>query len=210
ITLRAYAVGETVTLEIADDGRGIDLQAVTEHAKTVGLPVGAGPLDGPALLALLCAPGFSTRKDADRASGRGVGMAVVKQTVEELSGTLEVDSTAGAGTRFIVHLPLTLAITDAIIARVGGETFAVPQSSIREVIEVAMADLRVMEENEMVPHRGGALRIVRLARLFGIEASRANRLHVFVVGTGASAIGFAVGWIVGARGDFVRADPEPT
>jgi two-component system chemotaxis sensor kinase CheA len=209
ITLRAGAVGETVTLEIADDGRGIDLEAVSDRAKVVGLPVVGGPLNGPALLALLCAPGFSTRKDADRASGRGVGMAVVKQTVEELSGTLEVESIAGVGTRFIMHLPLTLAITDAIITRIGGETFAVPQSTIREVIEVAISDLRVIEENEMVPHRGGALPIVRLARLFGIGASRADRLHVFVVGAGATAIGFAVDRIIGQREIVVRAIQDP-
>ena len=82
------------------------------------------------LLDIICAPGFSTRDEADRASGRGVGMAVVRDTVEELGGTLAVETSAGRGTTFRIMLPLTLAITDAIIAHVGDHTFAVPQAAV--------------------------------------------------------------------------------
>jgi two-component system chemotaxis sensor kinase CheA len=209
MTLTAGAVGETVTLEIADDGRGVDVEAVVTHARATGLSVPPGLLDGAAVLSLLCAPGFSTKKEADRGSGRGVGMAVVKQTVEELSGTLELETTPGAGSRFVIHLPLTLAIADAIVSRVGTEVFAVPQGAVREVIQVAVSDIRDIEENEIVPHRGGALPIVRLARLFGIHAAASERLHVLVVGTGSAAIGFAVDRIVGQREIVVRAIKDP-
>jgi two-component system chemotaxis sensor kinase CheA len=168
------------------------------------MPIPDGRLDDDTLLQTLCAPGFSTRDQADRASGRGVGMAVVQTTVEELGGRLSLDTTAGQGTRFVVELPLTLAIIDAIIARVGAETFAVAQSSIREVIEVAHDDLRVLENNEIVPYRGGVLPIVRLSRTFGIEPRPGRALHVFVVGQGASATGLGVDRILGQREVVVR------
>src|SRR6185295_8723203 len=103
-----------------------------------------------------------------RASGRGVGMSVVQSAVEELSGTLSLETEKGTGTRFVLELPVTLAITDALIAKVDGETFAMPQGSIREVLEVATAALLQVERNEMVPYRGAALPVVRLSRLFGL------------------------------------------
>ena len=136
LTLAASSVGDAVVLEIADDGRGIDEAAVVARARALGLEVPDPPLDRRTLLELICAPGFSTREETDRASGRGVGMSVVKTTVEELSGRMSLETTTGEGTRFVIELPLTLAITDALIAQVGDRTFAVPQSSVREVIEL--------------------------------------------------------------------------
>ena len=175
-----------VVLEISDDGRGIDAAAVARRAPRAG-PAGPGrsARRNEALLDILCAPGFSTRDAADRASGRGVGMAVVRHTVQELGGTLTLDTVAGNGTRFAIELPLTLAITDAIIASVGDQTFAVPQAAVREVIEVDPGAAPALENNEIVaaPGRRAAARPAR-------DAVRARvaprpRLHVLVVGTGA-------------------------
>ena len=171
ITLSAAAVGDMVTLEVADDGYGVDEEAVVNKARQAGLSVPSGPLDAAAVLGLLCSPGFSTKEETDRASGRGVGMAVVKAMVEELSGTMALDTEPGQGTRFIIRLPVTLAITDALIGRVGAEAFAIPQGAVREVIEIAEADVRQLEENEIVPYRDGALPIIRLSRLFGIAST---------------------------------------
>jgi two-component system chemotaxis sensor kinase CheA len=209
ISLSASTAGEMVTIAIADDGRGIDTAAVVARARAAGLPVPSENPDAATILGLICAPGFSTRKEADRASGRGVGMAVVKATVDQLSGTMTLATEPGAGTRFLIHLPLTLSITDAIIGRVGDESFAVPQGAVREVIEVAEADIRTVERNEIVPHRGGALTIVRLGRLFGVPARKRDRCHVFVVGTGAAAVGLSVDRIVGQREIVVRAIVDP-
>jgi two-component system chemotaxis sensor kinase CheA len=136
-------------------------------------------------------------------------MAVVKETVERLSGTMTLESEPGAGTRFIIQLPLTLAIADALIGRVGAESFAVPQSIVREVIEVAAADVRRIEENEIVPYRAGSLSIVHLSKVFGIDAPLPARFHVFVIGTGAAAVGFGVDRIVGQREIVVRAIADP-
>jgi two-component system chemotaxis sensor kinase CheA len=204
ITLSAASVGDLVVIEVSDDGHGIDREAVAERAREAGLLVPDGPLDNEAVLQILCTPGFSTRESADRASGRGVGMAVVQTTVQELGGRLSLDTEQGQGTRFLIELPLTLAITDAIIARVGTQTFAVAQSAVREVIEVMPGMIRSIENNDMVPHRGGVLPILRLADVFQMESRPGRALHVFVVGQGLSAVGLVVDRIVGQREIVVR------
>jgi two-component system chemotaxis sensor kinase CheA len=198
-----------VRIEIADDGKGVDPEAVIARAKAAGLPLPPGTPDAAMLLTLLCAPGFSTRAESDRASGRGVGMAVVQAAIEELSGSLSLEFTPGAGTRFVLELPVTLAITDALIAKVGTETFAIPQAAVREVIEVALADLLQMERNEITPYRGAALPVVRLSRLFGLTETTRDRLNVFVVGSGGAALGIGVDRVVGQREIVVRAIADP-
>ena len=205
LTLAAASVGHTVVLEIADDGRGIDTAAVAARARAMGLDVPDGPLDAAAVLDLICAPGFSTRDETDRASGRGVGMAVVKTTVEELNGSLTLQTAPGDGTRFVIELPLTLSITDALIAHVGDRTFAVPQANVREVIELDPAHIRTIEQHEIAPVRGGTLPILRLSRLFGIPERPRRVLHVFVVGAGADAVGIAVDRVSGQREIVVRS-----
>ncbi|HET7697576.1 MAG TPA: chemotaxis protein CheA [Vicinamibacterales bacterium] len=204
LTLSAASVGHTVVLEIADDGRGIDAAAVAARAQALGLEVPAGPLDPRTLLDLICAPGFSTRDETDRASGRGVGMAVVKSTVEELNGTLSLQTAPGEGTRFVIELPLTLSIADAFIAHVGERTFAVPQGNVREIVEVDPASIRAVERHEIVPFRGGSLPLVRLSRLFGLAERPRRALHAFVVGSGQDAVGIAVDRVSGQREIVVR------
>jgi two-component system, chemotaxis family, sensor kinase CheA len=204
ITLSAASVGDLVVIEVTDDGRGIDREAVAERAREAGLMMPDGPLDNDTLLQILCAPGFSTRDSADRASGRGVGMAVVQTTVTELGGSVSLDSEEGQGTRFLIELPLTLAITDAIIARVGTQTFALAQAAVREVIEVMPGAVRSIENNDIIPHRGGVLPIVRLSEVFQMESQPGRALHVFVVGQGLSAVGLVVDRIIGQREIVVR------
>jgi two-component system, chemotaxis family, sensor kinase CheA len=205
LTLSAVGVGDSVLLEIADDGRGVDLKAVTARARTLGLALPDGELDEATILDLICAPGFSTRDEIDRASGRGVGMSVVRTTVRELNGRISMSTTPGKGTRFAIELPLTLSIADALIATVGDRTFAVPQSAVREVLEVEYGSLRHVEDREIAPFRGGVLPILRLSRLFHLTEHPRRGLHVFVVGAGQDAVGIAVDRIVGQREIVVRS-----
>ena len=209
LSLSASSVGDIVTLEIADDGAGVDIEGVSARARKIGLLPGDAVLEGSALLDILCAPGFSTRDAADLAAGRGVGMSVVQSTIRELGGTLAIDTAPGDGTRFVIELPVTLAIADAIIANVGPQMFAIPQSSVREVIEVDPSTLRSLENHEVAPYRGGVLPIVRLANLFRMEGRPRRALHVFVIGHGAAAVGLSVDRIVGQREVVVRPIADP-
>ena len=210
IALSASASGDVVTIEIADDGRGVDADRILARARATGLAVPAGDLDDDKLLDLICAPGFSTRDESDRVSGRGFGMAVVRSTVQDLGGSMRMASTPGAGTRFTIALPLTLAITDALIARIGSHTFAVPQSAVREVVEVEAAAIRRLEEREVTVFRGGALPVIRLSSVLGIRPiATSQRFHAFIVGTGSAAVGLLVDRILGQREIVVRTTVDP-
>jgi two-component system chemotaxis sensor kinase CheA len=208
ITLHAGAAGEVVTIQISDDGRGIDVDRVVARARVAGLAVPAH-IDEAALLELISSPGFSTRDASDRVSGRGFGMAVVRTTVQQLGGTIHLASTPGRGTRFTFELPLTLAITDALIARVGRQTFAVPQAAVREVIEVDPAAIRALEGGEVMQYRAAPLPVIRLSGVLGIAAGRTERLHAFVVGTAGGAAALVVDRIVGQREIVVRSTSDP-
>jgi len=209
IRLAASTVGESVMLEISDDGRGMDGAAIGRRAREKGIDVPDGALDARVLLDVISAPGFSTRDAADRVSGRGVGMSVVRDTIQDLGGTLSLETTPGQGTTFRITLPLTLAITDALIVHVADRVFAVPQSAVREVAEVDAATIHVIENNELMTHRAAALPVVRLARLFGIAESPRPRLHVIVVGTGSAAVGLLVDRIAGQREIVVKTLNDP-
>jgi two-component system chemotaxis sensor kinase CheA len=210
IRLSAVTIGESVVLDIADDGRGLDRPAIVARAVAAGVAGAADAAsDDRALLEIICAPGFSTRDVADRASGRGVGMAVVRDTVRELGGTLELMTQPEAGTTFRVTLPLTLAITDALIVTVGGHTFAVPQSGVREVIEVATESLTTIEGSELIVHRGSSLPLVRLSRVFSTTSRSGARMHGLVVGSGHAAVGLLVDRISGHREIVVKTVTDP-
>ena len=207
LTLRATATGENVSIEIADDGRGIDVERVAERARATGLLAPGVPLDDARLLEVICYPGFSTRAEVDRESGRGVGMDVVKSTVEALTGTVSLSTEKDRGSRFCLELPLTLALADVLIVTVRGQTYAVPQSTVREVFEVETSAVRALERNEIIAHRGGALPLFRLSEFFNLPEPKQpsnGRIHVFVTGTGTNALGIAVDRIVGHQEIVVR------
>jgi two-component system chemotaxis sensor kinase CheA len=205
IRLHAGTVGETVELEISDDGGGIDHERVAKTARARGLLENGENLDEAGLMEMLCLPGFSTREEADKTSGRGVGMDVVCRTVGDLGGDIRLETEARAGTKFRIQLPLTLAIADALIVAVDRERYAVPQSSVREVIAVERAAVRRFENNEVIEYRGSVLPIIRLAKLFALEDKYRETFHAFVVGEGRQAVGIAVDRVIGQSEIVVRA-----
>ena len=209
IRLRAFTSAEMVVIEVEDDGRGIDRERIIERAHLTGLITEGARIDDEALLDLICSPGFSTREEADMASGRGIGMSVVKNTVLGLGGTFALDSEVGRGTRFTIQLPVTLAIADALIVTAGGQKFAIPQSAVREVMEVEPQSMKTFENNEVIHYRGGVLPVLRLARVFGLDEKFNRAFHAFVVGQGLSAAGIAVDRILGQREIVVRAINDP-
>lgn len=209
LSLSATTAGEMIVIKIADDGRGIDRKVVLDRARARGLSHANADIDDAALLDLICTPGFSTRDEADRESGRGVGMDVVKKATEELGGRISLATKPGAGTTFTIELPLTLAIAEALIVSVNGQRFAVPQSAVREVMEVESASTKVLENNEIISYRGKVLPLLRLARVFEMNYQRGEKFHVLVIGEETNAVGLAVDRIIGQREIVVRAIKDP-
>ena len=209
IYLRATTAGELVIIEVGDDGRGIDLESVAARDPNAELRDAEGNVNFDRLLAIISAPGFSTRREADRASGRGVGMDVVARGIKDLDGSMSVVTEAGIGTTFRIELPLTLAITDALIATVGGHTFAIHRSSVQEVIEIPSESIKALENNEIVLHHEAVLPLVRLSRVFNLSDKREGSLYAFVIGTGNRATGLVVDKVLGLREVVVRSLTDP-
>ncbi|MCP4701399.1 MAG: chemotaxis protein CheA [Gammaproteobacteria bacterium] len=207
ITLRAYTSGDAVIIEVEDDGQGIDTKQVMAHALSEEKE--AAP-NMNALLDILCKPGFSTQMQADQASGRGVGMDVVKNVTDELGGFLALETSPGKGTCFRIQLPMTLAIADALIISAGGQKFAVPLLSVREVFEVSASEMLAAEnEHELMSYRDTALPLLRLADLFRLPEIPASHLHVLVVDSGLQTAGLVVDDILGNREIVVRTLRDP-
>ena len=208
ITLQAASAGDFVVITIRDDGRGVDAAAVTRRAKAlaVEVPVQSGTDN---VLAILCSPGFSTREEADRASGRGVGMAVVANTIRELGGTLTLETTLGQGTAFTLKVPLSVSIADAITVGIGGQVCAVLQSAVDEIIQMPADEARSINQNEVIPYRDGLLPLVRLASLFGGGKLSSPQLTVLVVSSERGAVGLVVERVYSQREIVVRPLADP-
>lgn len=210
VSLSAKTDGELVVLEIADDGRGIDVENVAARSASGSTLLGDdGKVDLENLLVAISKPGFSTRSEADRASGRGVGMDVVSRAIKDLDGHLSVQTEAGVGTTFRIELPLTLAISDALIAKADSQTFAIHRAAVQEVIEIEPDSIKVMENNEVVLHREEVLPLVRLSRVFNLKHKTEGLLHALIIGTGARATGLVVDRVVGLREVVVRPLSDP-
>lgn len=202
--LRASTIGDSVLIEVGDDGRGIDAEAVRRRAAQLDL-VCPPVMTNAGLLSLICSPGFSTRQEADRAAGRGVGMGVVQNTIRELGGTLSLESEPGKGTRFILRLPLTLAISDVLIVSAEAQTCAVPQSFVQEVMEMDSSQLRRINDAEILPYRNGVLPIMRLRSMFGFATAARKNDAVLVLSSEQGTTGLVVDRIHGQREVVMRA-----
>jgi two-component system chemotaxis sensor kinase CheA len=208
IELSASTVGDSVIIQVRDDGRGINPSAVIQRAKKLGLEI-PETVDNQSLLQILCSPGFSTREDADRASGRGVGMGVVYATVRELGGNLTLESEEGRGTQFTIRLPLTLAIAETLIISAAGQKCAIPQSFVREIMHATEAQVQIANGVEVVPYRGGVLPIVRLARLFRLASAPRPKLCLLVITSDRGSVGLLAEEVLGQKEVVVSALRDP-
>jgi two-component system chemotaxis sensor kinase CheA len=211
LILRAWTSGERIVISLRDDGAGVDFSAVEQRARSLGLWTGAEPIDAQAALRIISEPAFSTRDTATLTSGRGVGMAVVSQRMRELGGELTMNTARGAGTTFLIRLPLTLMIVDAIMFRMNGALMAVPQPGLIEVLQVEREDITAFENNEVVQYRERILPLFRLRRVFGMTSPREERSteHVLVIGSEEDPVGIVVDRIVGQREIVVRSMKDP-
>lgn len=208
LTLRAAARGDLVLIEVIDDGRGIDAEAVGRRAAEAGIPFPPSP-DAAQLLQVLCAPGFSTRDQADRTSGRGVGLDVVASVVRELGGSLNLETTPGRGTRFALRLPLTLSIAEAFIVSAGRHVCAVPQGFVEEIVQVPVAGIRQVQGVSVAPYRAGLLPLLSLHEMFGAPPPDQAAASVMVLGSDRGLTGLVVDRVHGHREVVVRPLRDP-
>jgi len=172
IIVQAETAGGEVHITVIDDGRGLDSDHILAKAVEKGLADPDRQYSRNEILDLLFVPGFSTKDEVTDVSGRGVGLDVVRQNVTDMGGSIEVDSEPGMGSMFLLRLPLTLAITDGMIVRVGEQRFVLPTGSLRQTFRPEAGSISVTPDGvELCSHRGRLLPILRLHRVFGIEGA---------------------------------------
>lgn len=196
VTVMAYQQGNSVVIDVSDDGRGIDPEAIRRAALKRGL-IEAGDSIDP--YDLLFAPGFSTAAEVSEISGRGVGLDVVKKNIQELKGSIEVISTPGQGVTFRIMLPITLAIIQALIVRAAGQQFAVPLTSVEESLRIQAREMATVEGREVLALRELTLPLVRLSDALSLEAGEVSpeqKLFVVVTRSGEKLAGLVVDAIV--------------
>ncbi|WP_018247229.1 chemotaxis protein CheA [Orenia marismortui] len=182
ITLNAYHKEGHIVIEISDDGQGLDKEKILEKAKKKGVVGQKDDLKDEEIYNLIFAPGFSTAQKITETSGRGVGMDVVRSNIEKLRGTVNISTRLGKGTTFKLKLPLTLAIIDGMVVKVGEETFIIPLNSIYEFIQPLKKDLKTVKgKGEVVKVRDEYITLTRLHKVFNLEAKATDPTKAIVV-----------------------------
>lgn len=167
--LKAYHQGSNIVIELQDDGRGIDPERIYKKAVEKGIIADGAALSREETLALIFAPGFSTAEKVTSVSGRGVGMDVVKRNIEKLRGKIEITSQIGQGSTFKIKLPLTMAIIDGLVVRVGEDRFILPSTSVQRALRPTREMISTVHgQGEVLELRGKLVPIHRLHRRFGI------------------------------------------
>jgi two-component system, chemotaxis family, sensor kinase CheA len=209
VSLDAYHKGDQVVIEVVDDGCGIDREKVIRAAIRRGLlkEEDRARLNEEEAHHLLFTPGFTTAEEVTEISGRGVGLDVVKAALDNLKGTIEIESVLGKGTTFRLMVPLTLASIQALLFRVAGRLYAVPISSVIEIARLAEAEVHRVDDHEVFQLREQVLTLVRLERL---ESSRQEKNHsartfVVVIGAGTRRFGLAVDSLMGEEELVIKA-----
>jgi two-component system chemotaxis sensor kinase CheA len=205
ITLIARQSGGEVTITIRDDGRGIDRQRVRAKAESSGIIAANATLSDQELLQLIFEPGFSTAAQITNLSGRGVGMDVVKKSVEALRGLINITSTPGAGSEVSLAIPLTLAIIDGLLVRVGTGCYVIPLSAVEECLELSPdADVK-SRGRSFISLRESLVPFIRLRELFNTGTKPDQFQKVVVISTGSERVGLVVDQIIGDHQTVIKA-----
>ncbi len=206
ITLRAYQKGGSICIEIQDDGRGLNRDAIFKKAVEKGILSPDAQVSDAEINHLIFAPGFSTAAQVTDISGRGVGMDVVKKNVEALRGRIEINTKKGEGTTFIIHLPLTLAIMDGMVVCAGNERYILPTFSVVENFKPALSDLTdVMGTQKMVMCHGQLLPLYSLAEVMGKKNTvTVENGIVMVVEDAGKRTGLLVDKIIGQQQTVIK------
>jgi two-component system chemotaxis sensor kinase CheA len=204
IHLSARHEGGSVLIAVSDDGGGIDKEAVLGRAIEKGLIAVGSHLTESETFGLLFQPGFSTAKQVTDISGRGVGMDVVRKSIENLRGTVDVSSKFGEGTTVTLRLPLTLAIIDGLLVSVADAYFVLPVSSVLECIELTREDIEKANGKHLVDVRGELIPYIRLREQFNIRTELPEIEQIMIVETGAGRYGFVVDQVLGDHQTVIK------
>jgi len=209
VSLRAYPDGNTVVIEVEDDGAGIDADRVAKKAISKGLidDKDVEIMTNNELINLLFLPGFSTAEVVTDLSGRGVGLDVVKTKIESLNGTVEVKSELTKGSKFIIRLPLTLAIIQALMVNLSAEKYALPLNNIKEITTIKSSSISMVQNQEVVLYRNKTLPILRLDSILQVEKSEEEKseLIVVVVRKGEIEAGLVVDSLIGQQEIVIKS-----
>jgi len=205
VLLKATNEGNMIVIEIGDDGKGIDVEAVKAKAVEKGIISPNKILTDVEAFNLIFEPGFSTAKQITSISGRGVGLDVVRRSIDALNGTVTVNSEHGKGTTFVIKLPLTLAIIQGLLVRVGPEIYSIPITSVIESLRIKPEEIRKIDNYEVFNIRNDVISLLRLNRLFGIRTEEQQDYHfIVIVGTADKKMGFMVDSLIGEEDVVIK------
>jgi two-component system chemotaxis sensor kinase CheA len=196
--------GANVIISIVDDGRGFDRDAVRDRAVAQGLIPADSEISDKELYNLIFLPGFSTAGQVTSVSGRGVGMDVVKRSVEGLRGTIEVNSEPGKGVSFRIKLPLTLAIIDGLLVDISGESYVFPLSSVEECVELKREEAMANERN-LANVRGEIVPYVHLREYFSMTDSERAIDQIVIINYEGKRVGFVVDHVIGEHQTVIKS-----
>ncbi len=209
IYLDAYQDGNNVNIEVRDDGAGINVEKVRRKAIERGTitPEQAEAMSDKEIIDLLFKPSFSTAEQITDVSGRGVGLDVVKTKIEGLGGNIECKSVLGEGSSFIIRLPLTLAIIQALMVELGTEKYAIPLGNIQTIEDVPLEDVKHVQTKEVINLRGSVIPLIRLDQLLDVEAveQEEESLTVVIVKKGEKQAGLVVDNLIGQQEIVIKS-----
>ncbi len=209
VALRAYPDGNTVVIEVEDDGKGIDPEKIRSIALKKGVVTQdeVNAMNDSEVVNLLFRAGFSTAEKVTGVSGRGVGLDVVKAKIEQINGTVEVNSEVGKGSKFIIRLPLTLAIIYALMINLRDEKFAIPLNNIKEIISIEPSRINMVQEQEVILYRNKTLPIIRLANVLNVpgESVENGTMIVVIVKKGDLEAGIVVDSLIGQQEIVIKS-----
>ena len=210
IILNAYQDGNNVVIEVKDDGNGIDVEAVRSKAIEKGTITEeqADTMSDKDIIDLLFKPSFSTAKVVSDVSGRGVGLDVVKTKIEALGGDIEVKTKLTEGSCFIIRLPLTLAIIQALMVEIGDEKYAISLGSIQTIEDVLKTDIKYVQSKEVINLRGNVIPIIRLDEILDIEKNseeEEENLTVVIIKKGEKQAGLVVDRLIGQQEIVIKS-----
>jgi len=192
LTLSAVQESNYVIIRVKDDGRGINLERVREIGISRGLISDEDPLDSQGASSLIFAAGFTTKREVDDISGRGIGLDVVHKKISQLNGRVTADSSPDRGTTFTIKLPLSLAIIPALMAEAGGEVYAIPMSAVDENIRADENDIHMINNREVISFREKVMPVIRLDEFFGLGRAQRKGCYMVIIGKADKKLAVAV------------------